>query len=710
MGVMVVIVIMFPISSLPLSFFFKPSRLLALFALPWLLSFPCLANDVYVAQASAGSSNGSSAANAYPVSYFDNGANWSASPLGTQIGPGTTVHLCGLISSSLTVQGSGNSSKSITILFEPNASMSAPDWSAAGAPIICNQNFILIDGGTNGLITATNQNSTSQIGSNGISCNSVTNVEVRNLQITNLYNKTSASDLANNAGTAISFLYGSNLSAHNNVISGAGAGIFYTYLPAASSSNITLYQNTISACNWGIGAGDGGANALVNNFQIYDNIITMPGTQWDDPNDNNHHNGMYVWANFGGSTITGLKIYGNYVYGATGLDSTAFIYISGNSDTSYGLEGSLIYNNLLVATSGGADDGCIFVSCNGFGVYNNTIVSLGGAQGGLGIREYTGGEGAPTSGVIANNIIYNWQTTTYTVGGVTNLTYSNNLENINPLFVNATTNFDLTASSPAINAGINYSTKFTTDEYGTARPSSGPWSSGAYQLGGTTPSPTPSPTPVATPTPKPTPSPTPVATPTPTPKPTPAPTPVATPKPTPVPTPVATPTPTPKPTPSPTPVATPVAAPASFTIGETALQTSIDGGNGNLMVAQSATLAKAGTIQSMSFYVNQAAGTLRLALYDASGPAGGPGTKKAETASITPVTGWNTVNVLSPVTLPAGTYWLAYLPSSNDLHFLLNPSSGNLSYYSFPSGVMPATFSKTPSTGVGHWSFKATLN
>ena len=189
MGVMVVIVIMFPISSLPLSFFFKPSRLLALFALPWLLSFPCLANDVYVAQASAGSSNGSSAANAYPVSYFDNGANWSASPLGTQIGPGTTVHLCGLISSSLTVQGSGNSSKSITILFEPNASMSAPDWSAAGAPIICNQNFILIDGGTNGLITATNQNSTSQIGSNGISCNSVTNVEVRNLQITNLDRK-----------------------------------------------------------------------------------------------------------------------------------------------------------------------------------------------------------------------------------------------------------------------------------------------------------------------------------------------------------------------------------------------------------------------------------------------------------------------------------------------------------------------------------------
>ena len=70
-----------------------------------------------------------------------------------------------------------------------------------------------------------------------------------------------------------------------------------TLLPSQSSPGIIIHlysgqydQNTISACNWGIGAGDGGANALVNNFQIYDNIITMPGTQWDDPNDNNHHN------------------------------------------------------------------------------------------------------------------------------------------------------------------------------------------------------------------------------------------------------------------------------------------------------------------------------------------------------------------------------------------------------------------------------------
>src|SRR5580704_6457214 len=93
----------------------------------------CQANSVYIAQNAAGAADGSSAANALPVTYFNNGANWSGgSPAGAQIGPGTIVHLCNVISSPLTVQGSGTAGNSITILFESNASMSAPDWTATG--------------------------------------------------------------------------------------------------------------------------------------------------------------------------------------------------------------------------------------------------------------------------------------------------------------------------------------------------------------------------------------------------------------------------------------------------------------------------------------------------------------------------------------------------------------------------------------------------
>jgi hypothetical protein len=111
----------------------------------------------------------------------------------------------------------------------------------------------------------------------------------------------------------------------------------------------------------------------------------------------------------------------------------------------------------------------------------------------------------------------------------------------------------------------------------------------------------------------------------------------------------------------------------------------------------------------MSFYVTNAAGKLRLGVYDATGPGGGPGAKIAETAEITPVAGWNTANVTSQISLPAGTYWLAYLPSSNSLGFR-NSQTGTEKYYSLAYGALPAAFSKRPNSGAFHFSFYATLN
>jgi hypothetical protein len=104
-------------------------------------------------------------------------------------------------------------------------------------------------------------------------------------------------------------------------------------------------------------------------------------------------------------------------------------------------------------------------------------------------------------------------------------------------------------------------------------------------------------------------------------------------------------------------------------MGETNILSLDDSGNANLLIAQAATLSQSGTIQSLSFYVTTASGKLRLGVYDSTGPSGGPGAKKAETNEITPTTGWNTANVITPVLLPAGTYWLAYLPNDNNLHF-----------------------------------------
>src|SRR5215469_182693 len=158
--------------------------------------------------------------------------------------------------------------------------------------------------------------------------------------------------------------------------------------------------------------------------------------------------------------------------------------------------------------------------------------------------------------------------------------------------------------------------------------------------------------------------------------------------------------------------ATQSALASTITIGETNVLSTGDSGNGNLLAAQNATLSQPATIASLSFYVTQASGNLILGIYDASGPNGGPGALKAQTNSFAPVTGWNTVNVVSPVLLPAGTYWLAYLPNSNNLAFVKGVTSGVSSrYFSYQFGALPAIFSTSPSSADPyHWSFYATLN
>jgi hypothetical protein len=146
-------------------------------------------------------------------------------------------------------------------------------------------------------------------------------------------------------------------------------------------------------------------------------------------------------------------------------------------------------------------------------------------------------------------------------------------------------------------------------------------------------------------------------------------------------------------------------------IGETQIRDNDDSGNADLLLAQVATLAKAATIKSLSFYIATAAGNLRLGIYDATGPDGGPGAKKAETAEMAAVAGWNAANVVTPVSLPAGNYWLAYAPSDSNLHFrLAGDGTGTLVYYKVPYGPMPASLSTTRTTQGDQWSFYATLS
>jgi hypothetical protein len=150
----------------------------------------------------------------------------------------------------------------------------------------------------------------------------------------------------------------------------------------------------------------------------------------------------------------------------------------------------------------------------------------------------------------------------------------------------------------------------------------------------------------------------------------------------------------------------------SITIGETPVLTGGDSQNANLLLAQSAKLTQTATIESLSFYITTASGNLILGIYDAAGPNGGPGALKAWTASFAPTTGWNTAKVKTPVSLTAGTYWLAYLSSDGGLSFVKTNASGNCAYYNYNFGSsLPSKFSTSPASCTPTtWSFYATLS
>ena len=156
----------------------------------------------------------------------------------------------------------------------------------------------------------------------------------------------------------------------------------------------------------------------------------------------------------------------------------------------------------------------------------------------------------------------------------------------------------------------------------------------------------------------------------------------------------------------------PARAQSPIAIGDTTLESAPDSGNGNLVVVQAAALPQSATLVSLSFYVTQASGNLVLGVYDATGPDGGPGKLLAATKSFAAAAGWNTVDVVTPVSLVRGTYWLGYLPSSSSLAFLKQNSSGSCFYSGrrFTRG-MPAAFATSKSDcSPTTWSFYATLS
>lgn len=147
----------------------------------------------------------------------------------------------------------------------------------------------------------------------------------------------------------------------------------------------------------------------------------------------------------------------------------------------------------------------------------------------------------------------------------------------------------------------------------------------------------------------------------------------------------------------------------SNTFGHTTLESTTDNSDKGSIWTQAGALTVAATIGSMTVYVHTAAGSMTMGIYDATGPGGGPGALKATTASFTPATGWNTINLTGPVALAAGNYWLAWETNSNTLALEAESTTGTQDSMTQAYGALPNTFSTTPSTTTWSDTLYATL-
>jgi hypothetical protein len=489
-------------------------------------ALPAAAKDFYIAQGQAGAGSGTGCSTAKPYTWFNDTASWGSAS--AQIGPGTTVHLCGTFTGTagqqlLKVQGNGTSASPITIKFESNAILTAPYWSWSGTINEQGRSYIVIDGGVNGLIknTANGTGRGNAQDSTAIYAGGCTGCVIKNLTIADLYVRTSLSDLAVRQ-TAVNcvFWVGSNEVTITHVTCHDAGWAF-----AGNGNNFTLSFSHIYNIDHGLAFGAEGTNS---NFSIHDNHI-HDYVKWDSTTNAYHHDGLHIWGQSGG-IVDGGVIYNNLFDGDSGVNITAHIYLQDS------VKNVAVYNNVFLTPANRTINALWFNGLTNAGVlpggpatgnsaYNNFIRS-GGHQTGAGIYAL-----AQTNFTAINNVILGGNTDlsiegggSLSAAGVQSNVYEDLLADagvFNSLVyqgkryytlaewqsacgcdsrgqlapaakINAGNLGQLLSGSVGVNAASNL-TNITSgtlallakDIVGAFRPSSGNWDAGAYKFGST---------------------------------------------------------------------------------------------------------------------------------------------------------------------------------------------------------------------------------
>lgn len=513
----------------------------------------CPAANIYIAQNAAGANTGADCADAHSEAWFNASSNWGSGS--AQIGPGTTVHVCGTFTggaggSGLTAQGSGTSGNPITILFEQGAKMTAPYWSTAIN--ISNLNYIVIDGGTpcgatqggalspntcNGTIqnTANGTGQTYQNGSNFILAAACNNCEVRNMALINNYVHTqceASSGCDTGAGTTengVLNFSGSNWNVHDNLIHDASWAINFQAL--GGETNLSFYNNNIYNVAHGIAIY--GGVTWPGPVKIYSNRI-HDYQNWDTGGTDAYHaDGIHAF----GMNLSSIYIYDNFFTTQNQCCITSHIFLEGGTAwTNIGNGTYYVFNNVLIEPTGTVNGLMQPYHGTNSVIYNNTVLGpdASGTGGDLGIGASSGDLKMNNNAISSFGILFSFGDTTTTTNFVniaTDLDYQayGNCSGYNCFFtlgvdtgsfttwkaqcggcdthssysasLNLNSDGSLTSNSTAlIGTGRNLTSLCTgnlaplcSDINLNPRPSTGNWDIGAYQHTSSTTSTPPSP-------------------------------------------------------------------------------------------------------------------------------------------------------------------------------------------------------------------------
>jgi len=479
--------------------------------------------NVYIAQNAAGSANGADCADALPLTWFNSAANWGSGS--SQIGPDSTVHLCGTFTapagtnSYIAYQGDGISGHPVTVKLETGTVITSPYW-GDGAIFGNGRNFIVLDGGTNGTITATNNgtNLGNQVDFGyGVDFSGSSNSEIKNMTITNIYvHVGGSSDTSGATSAGIFWNAGSFNKLDGNTIHDAGACIQDIFVNTGTTTDINIFNNDVSRCNWSIylAAGSGGTTATLTGFTVHDNKVHDWGN-WDITSGGNHHDGIFIVSSATNCNVTGGEVYNNLIYGNILSTMTGMIYVNPSC-----ISGMFYFNNVMYDPSGAGfpADAYITDTTTSPTFLNNVCVGLANGSSGGSCFSFFGS----TNVTAQNNIAMNCYAG-FLGGPILNLATSdfndiNNcsdpfwIENVvdsttlsrwqtfsgldahstaaNPLLnAGSTPPYQLTStSSPAYRTGTNLTSlcgahpALCKDATGASRPTTGRWDMGAYYL------------------------------------------------------------------------------------------------------------------------------------------------------------------------------------------------------------------------------------